>query len=176
MSNKEKKYLLLKAGISVYISVLITYFLFSNGFNFLNVNFDTFSIFIAGIAAAISSQTKKIDTIKVGYNRIYGTLVGSIIGFLATIVLNNLYVLRIPPILYIPLFAGLGTVISFYICQKIKGNPTQTVSAITFLGIIVLHSSGSTEDYIIGRFIATVIGVVTTHIVSIIIHKFLDEK
>ena len=65
----QKKHII-QTGFSVYFSVLITYFLFSNTISVGNISFDTFSIFIAGVTAAISSQVEDKDTYRVGTKRV----------------------------------------------------------------------------------------------------------
>ena len=161
----QKKHII-QTGFSVYFSVLITYFLFSNTISVGNISFDTFSIFIAGVTAAISSQVEDKDTYRVGTKRVYGTLSGSFVAFFITFLLNELYTTQIPVILYVPLLCGLGTTLIFYLFYSIKGSPTATVGSVALLGVLLQHPNGTTYEYIVGRFIATVIGVVFTLLVS----------
>ena len=161
----QKKHII-QTGFSVYFSVLITYFLFANSIYIGSIGFDTFSIFIAGVTAAICSQIEDKDTYEVGTKRIYGTLLGSIIAFFIAILLNELFTTQIPVIIYVPLLCGLGTSIIFYLFYAVKGSPTATVGSTTLLGVLLQHPNGTTYEYIVGRFIATVIGVVFTLLVS----------
>ena len=161
----QKKHII-QTGFSVYFSVLITYFFFANSIYIGSIGFDTFSIFIAGVTAAICSQVEDKDTYRVGTKRVYGTLSGSFVAFFITFLLNELYTTQIPVILYVPLLCGLGTTLIFYLFYSIKGSPTATVGSVALLGVLLQHPNGTTYEYIVGRFIATVIGVVFTLLVS----------
>ncbi len=166
MITTPQKVHIFKTGLSVYFSVLIMYFLFANAITVASISFDMFSVFVAGVTAGIASQIEDKDTYKVGTKRIYGTLLGSIIAFFIAILLNELFTTQIPVIIYVPLLCGLGTSIIFYLFYAVKGSPTATVGSTTLLGVLLQHPNGTTYEYIVGRFIATVIGVVFTLLVS----------
>ena len=180
MITYTQKIHILKTSLSVYFSVLVMYMLFANAVSIGPVSFDTFSIFIAGVTSAIASQIEDKDTYRVGTKRIYGTLLGSFVAFFISFLLHNLYATRIPVVIYVPLLCALGTALLFYFFYKVKGSPTATVGTVTLLGVLLQHPSGTTYEYIIGRFIATVIGVISTitisKIVTIIINRLFKKQ
>lgn len=155
-------------GISVYISVLITYYLASKNVSIYYLKFDKFAIFAAGISAALASQCEPIKSFKTGFDRVWATLLGIIIGYPAAKIIVYLY-LKFPyPLIFIPIISGIGTYLIFKLGYKILGLPTPLVGTVAFLGLVIQNPINTTELYAIGRFVATVIGVLIGVLVTVI--------
>lgn len=162
----------MEMGIAVYLAILFTYILASNHINIYFVEFDSFSIFSAGISAAIAIQLDKKQTILRGLDRIYGTILGMLIGYPITKLLLIIGGLYFPKMILIPLLAGIGTFIVHKLSYQMIGRPV-TVGTIALLGLLIQNPIGTTESYLFGRLIATIIGVLSALIVA---HTFVLIK
>ena len=166
-SSKQGNRHSLMVGISVYISVLVTYYLASKNVSIYYLKFDKFSIFAAGISSALASQCNTTKSFKTGFDRIWATLLGIIIGYPFAKIIVYLY-LKFPyPIIFVPIISGIGTYLIFKLGYKILGLPTPLVGTVAFLGLVIQNPINTTELYAIGRFVATLIGVLIGILVTL---------
>ncbi|WP_068268610.1 FUSC family protein [Caviibacter abscessus] len=156
----------LVVGVSVYVAVLITYYLASKNVSVYYLKFDKFAIFSAGISAAITSHYDGKKSTKTGFDRVWGTTLGIIIGYPATKLVMYCFTHFPYPLIFIPLIAGIGTYLIFKIGYKFLGIPTPSVGAVAFLGLVIQNPVNTTELYLFGRFTATLIGVIVAVLVA----------
>lgn len=104
--------------------------------------------FYCAIACVISLQDTVKGSMKVGFNRVKGTIVGGIIGFLFALIKPGE-----------PILCGIGVILTIYICNNLKISSV-TVSCITFLAIHLGVGTYNPMYYSIHRVIDTSVGVI----------------
>lgn len=114
------------------------------------------SLFYAGIAAAICAQIETEKTMKAGIGRIYGTIVGAILGVICFYFFpNNIITIVI------------GIFIIVYVSYKYLKTAQANIAAIVFLGIMLQIKPEETPlYYFFHRVIDTSLGVVIAVLVS----------
>lgn len=114
------------------------------------------SLFYAGIAAAICSQIEYKESVKHGIGRIYGTIVGAVLG--------------VTCYYYFPrsnLTITIGIFIIVFISYKYLKTSQANIAAIVFLGIMLEISPSKTPlFYFFNRVLDTSLGVVIAVFVS----------
>lgn len=114
------------------------------------------SLFYSSIAAAICSQIEYKSSLKQGIGRVYGTIVGAILGV-------SFYY-------YLPrniLAIGLGIFIIVFISYKYLKTSQANIAAIVFLGIMLeIQPQKTPVFYFIHRVADTSLGVVIAVFVS----------
>lgn len=112
-------------------------------------------IFYAAIASVIAMQSSVSDSFKAGKNRMKGTIVGAIIGFIfAFISPDNI------------LLCGIGIVILIFICNFLGWNKSVTISCIVFLAIMLNLNGRTPFLYSINRIIDTFMGITVAVLVN----------
>ncbi len=127
--------------------------------------------FIAAFAAIICMQPTYDQTFKSGLNRIFGTLIGGIVGY----VFLELFK-------YIPMYRSWWNIILgpmclllvIYICNMINKKPSVSIACIVLLCCIAQPSQGvnNTLTYVIQRVLVTIYGI----LITIGINRFLWPK
>lgn len=128
----------IKTGIGVMLCVLAGY---------LNLNIVDKTLY-AAIACIVCMQTTVKGSFIVGLNRLKGTFVGGLIGFIFALIRPG-----------DPILSCLGIVTTIYICNLLKVNKSITIACVVFCGI---HLGTGTVDpvyYSIHRIIDTSVGV-----------------
>jgi uncharacterized membrane protein YgaE (UPF0421/DUF939 family) len=106
------------------------------------------SPFYAAVASIISMQSSVKDSFKVGKDRLLGTFLGAVIGFLfALIAPQN------------PLLIGLGIVIIIYISNLLNWNNSISISGVVFISIMINLSAKTPLEYSFYRLLDTFIGI-----------------
>lgn len=127
----------IKTGIGVVISSILGFIATGNSLN-------------PSIACIISVQDSVSGSLEVGKNRMYGTVLGGIIGYLF--------------IFYYPgnsLLSGLGVILTIYLCNLLNLNSGASIAAITFLSVqIGFTVSEDALSYSINKVFENAIGVV----------------
>ena len=135
----------IKTGIAVMLCILLGRFLVQK-------------IFYCAIACVISVQDTVKGSMKAGLNRVKGTIVGGIIGFLFALIQPGE-----------PILCGIGIMLTIYACNLLKVNSV-VVSCVTFLAIHLGVGTYNPAYYSIHRVIDTsvgvVIGVVTNYLIA----------
>lgn len=158
--NKDKKIRFIgmrvtKTVIAVYTCFLISFF--REGLPFYSA-----------IAAILSMQTDSKDSFEVGKNRIKGTIIGGVYGFLAIILVNFIGVEIFGHIHYLVLSLFLIPII--YTNVHLKTYTSTYISCVVFLSITVAHGGDSIPMYFaLNRVIDTLIGIGVSWIINIII-------
>ncbi|CEN92754.1 membrane protein [[Clostridium] sordellii] len=135
----------IKTGIAVMICLLLGKFLVQK-------------LFYCAIACVISVQDTVKGSMKVGLNRVKGTIVGGIIGFLFALIQPGE-----------PVLCGIGIMLTIYTCNMLKISSV-VVSCVTFLAIHLGVGTYNPAYYSIHRVIDTsvgvIIGVVTNYLIA----------
>lgn len=102
----------IKTGIGVMICVLVGY---------LNIIDKTF---FAAVACIVSMQTTIKSSMTVGLNRLKGTFVGGLIGFLFALIKPG-----------DPILSCIGIITTIYICNILKINKSITIACVVYMVI-----------------------------------------
>lgn len=125
----------IKTGIAVMLCVLAGEFIVRNPM-------------YAGIGCLVSIQDTFKGSLKFGFNRVKGTAIGGLIGFISLFIAQNN-----------PIICGIGAMITVYICTNLKINSGIIVACVTFLSINLGNIDTTPMDYSLHRVLDTLIGV-----------------
>ena len=118
------------------------------------------NIMYAGVGCLVSIQDTVKGSFKLGLNRVKGTMIGGIIGYLSIIMYPNNHIA-----------CGIGSMITIYICNLYKINSGIIVSIVTFLSIYTEFITQSPEIYSIKRVWDTSMGVVIGIVVNYLVAR-----
>ena len=135
----------IKTGIAVIICVLVGNLILDN-------------TFFAVVACVISMQNTFKASLKTGINRISGTIVGGIIGFLFALISPGN-----------PILCGLGIMTTIYVCNLLGLRLGTNVAYVTFSAINLGVGTANPIQYSINRVIDTSVGV----LIGIIVNYFV---
>jgi uncharacterized membrane protein YgaE (UPF0421/DUF939 family) len=136
----------IKTGIAVMICILLGKYLVQK-------------LFYCAIACVISVQDTVKGSMKVGLNRVKGTIVGGIIGFLFALIQPGE-----------PILCGLGVMLTIYVCNMLKINSV-VVACVTFLAIHLGVGTYNPAYYSFHRVIDTSVGVIIGVVVNYLIAR-----
>ena len=140
----------IKTGIGVMLCVLLGY---------LNLNLVD-KTFYAAIACVVCMQTTVKGSFTVGINRLKGTFIGGLVGFLfALIDPGN------------PILSCLGIITTIYICNLIKINKSITIACVVYCAIHLGIGTADPVYYSVHRIIDTSIGVLIGIGVNYLIYR-----
>ncbi|GAA3649193.1 FUSC family protein [Asaccharospora irregularis] len=138
----------IKTGIGVLICVLIGY---------LNILDKTF---YAAIACVVCMQATVKGSLTVGLNRLKGTLIGGVIGFLFALIRPG-----------DPLLSCIGIIITIYTCNTLNINKSITIACVVYCAIHLGIGTADPVYYSIHRIIDTSIGVIVGVGVNYLIYR-----
>ena len=127
----------IKTGIGVMLCILVGYF------NIID------KTFFAAVACIVCMQTTVKSSLTVGLNRLKGTFIGGVVGFLFVLIRPGN-----------PILACLGIITTIYICNILKVNSSITIACVVFCAIMINIGSESPLEYSVHRIIDTSIGVI----------------
>ncbi len=127
----------IKTGIGVMICVLIGYIHIID------------NIFFAATACIVCMQTTVKSSLTVGLNRLKGTLVGGLIGFLFVLIRPGS-----------PVLACLGVITTIYVCNVLNIKNSITVASIVYCAIMLNIGTNNPLTYSLGRTWDTSMGVI----------------
>lgn len=127
----------IKTGIGVMICVLIGY---------LNIVDNTF---FAAAACIVCMQTTVKSSVTVGLNRLKGTFIGGLIGFLFVLIKPGN-----------PILSCLGVITTIYICNLLKVNNSITIACVVYCAIYLSIGDANPIAYSISRILDTSVGVI----------------
>ncbi|WP_296649099.1 FUSC family protein, partial [Romboutsia sp. 13368] len=144
----------IKTGIGVMLCILVGYF------NIID------KTFFAAVACIVCMQTTVKSSLTVGLNRLKGTFIGGIMGFLFVLIRPGN-----------PILACLGIIATIYICNILKVNSSITIACVVFCAIMINIGVESPLDYSIHRIIDTSIGIIIGVCVNYFIYrpKYLER-
>lgn len=138
----------IKTGIGVMICVLIGYFHIID------------NTFFAAAACIVCMQTTVKSSLKMGLNRLQGTLIGGIIGFIFVIIRPG-----------DPILSCLGIITTIYICNILKINDSITIACVVYCAIYLSIGDANPIAYSTSRIIDTSIGVIVGVAVNYFIYR-----
>lgn len=118
------------------------------------------SLFYASIAAAVVSQSCYREVFVLGIKRLYGTLVGAVVGILFSFYLPHEFI-----------YYAMGVTLIVFICNTLIKAPAN-MACIVFLAISTNLTDMSSEYYALHRILDTGIGVLSALIVAFIFRQF----
>lgn len=124
------------------------------------------SSYYASIAAVICMQSSVFDSFTTGKNRMKGTFIGAIVGFLFALVNpGNI------------LLCSIGVMIIIYICNIFKSTRSINIACVVFLAIMLNLQDQSPLYYSTFRLIETFIGIIVAVFVNYFIYppKYLES-
>lgn len=149
----------LKSAISVFLCLLVCFILGHT------------EPFFACIAAIICLQHTYDETMKEGYYRLLGTLLGGIIGYM---------ILKVSE--YIPLYTEgvymivtpLCVLLAIYVCNIINHTDAVSICCVVVLGILLDNNRGAYDTliYVVTRVINTSIGV----IIAVLVDRYIFPR
>lgn len=136
----------IKTAIAVFISII------------LSKLFKMEYPFYAAIAAIISMQSSVEESFRAGRNRMIGTLIGAVVGFICALINpGNAFV------------SAIGIVIVIYLCNLLKWKESSSIGGVVFLAIMLNLKGNSPLWYSINRLFDTFLGI----IVAIVVNYFI---
>ncbi len=126
----------IKTGIAVAICTLLARYLVHNPM-------------YAGVGCVVSVQDTVKGSFKLGFDRVRGTFIGGLVGFLCVLIKPG-----------DPIVAGLGIMAAIYICTTLNIKSGIVVSSVTFLLVHLGIIDSAPAHYAISRVIDTSVGVV----------------
>ena len=125
------------------------------------------SSFYACIAAVMCLTESYESSIKIGTNRMIGTIVGGSFGMLATIILSNYdtYILRTGIIF-------LFSILTIYVCTLLNKPGSVSIACIVLLANLLLNRDYSNYLYTFSRIIETFIGI----LIAVIVNAYILPK
>ncbi len=138
----------IKTGIAAFICALIGYTGIINN-----------SFFAIG-ACVVSMQNTIKDSYDAGFNRIKGTILGGIFGFMMVYIFDHNI-----------LIASIGLVLAIYVCNILKLQSSILVCAITYSSIAYTISTQNPFSYSFHRTLDTTLGVVIGVLINYTIYK-----
>ncbi len=158
----NKKYKLglraIKTAISVFLCLLIAFI------------FNRTDTLFASIAAIICLQPTYNETFNSGLQRLVGTLIGGVVGYLILLAIYKLPFKEITTLFVAPI--AILTVI--YICNVINQPSSVSISCIVVLSV-VMWPNGNISDsflYVVNRVLDTSMGIV----VAMLVNRFTFVK
>ena len=136
-----------KTGIAVSICTLLAQYLVENQM-------------FAGVGCVASVQDTVKGSLKLGFNRVKGTMIGGLVGFLCVMINPGN-----------PILAGLGIMTTIYSCTALGINSGIIVSSVTFLSIHLGIIDSNPAYYSIQRVMDTSVGVVIGVIINYVLAR-----
>lgn len=148
----------IKTAISVFLCLLIAYIL------------NRTDTLFASIAAIICLQPTYNKTFSSGLQRLVGTVIGGIVGYLILLTIYRLPFKEITTLLVAPI----AILIVIYICNFISQPASVSISCIVVLSV-VMWPDGNISDslmYVINRVLDTSMGI----IIAMLVNRFTFTK
>lgn len=136
-----------KTGIAVSLCTLLAQYLVENPM-------------FAGVGCVASVQDTVKGSLKLGFNRVKGTIIGGLVGFLCVLINPGN-----------PILAGLGIMTTIYSCTALRINSGIIVSSVTFLAIHLGIIDSNPAYYSVQKVIDTSVGVVIGVIINYVLAR-----
>ena len=136
-----------KTGIAVSLCTLLAQYLVQNPM-------------FAGVGCVASVQDTVKGSLKLGFNRVKGTMIGGLVGFLCVLISPG-----------DPILCGFGIMATIYGCTILGINSGIIVSSVTFLSIHLGIIEANPAYYSIHRVLDTSVGVVIGVIINYVLAR-----
>lgn len=137
----------IKTGLAVMICIIVSKYIVENPM-------------YSAVACIISMQDTVKGSFKAGLNRVKGTIIGGIIGYLSVLINPG-----------DPILCGLGAMLTIYLCNLFSLNNAITVASVTFVSIHTGIILSDPARYSIFRVIDTSIGVLVAIVINYLIAR-----
>ncbi len=137
----------IKTGLAVMVCIIVSKYMVENPM-------------YSTVACIISMQDTVKGSVKAGFNRVKGTIIGGIVGYLMVLLNPG-----------DPILCGIGAMITIYMCNLFKLNNAITVASVTFASIHMGVIVSDPARYSIFRVIDTSIGVLVAIVINYIIAR-----
>ncbi|WP_042276071.1 FUSC family protein [[Clostridium] dakarense] len=114
----------------------------------------------SAVACIISMKDTVTGSLNAGFDRIKGTIIGGIIGFLMVLIKPG-----------DPILCGLGVIATIYICNILKLNTAITVANVAFTSIYLGVIDSDPAIYSFHRIVDTSIGVITGVVINYLLAR-----
>lgn len=123
--------------------------------------------FFATIASVMCMQDTVENSLKIGTNRVLGTLLGGVLGLIF------LYFTRwIHAESFTPIITAIGVSFAIYLCNIIKKPAACAMSCLVLIAIMIAPTSSNPFIYAFKRTIETTLGI----IVAILVNKYIKPQ
>jgi len=136
----------IKTGLAVFVCVIIS--------RLLKLEYP----FYSAVAAVIAMQSSVEASFKAGKNRMLGTFLGAVIGYVFALIYHGNIILL-----------TLGVMAIIHICNLLKWKNAISIACVVFISIMLNDGHRDPLYYSINRLIDTFIGI----IVALIINRFI---
>lgn len=138
----------IKSGLGVMVCVLSSYIGLIN------------NTFFASMGCVVAMQTTLRGSWKAGFNRVRGTFVGGIVGFLLSLISPENAVL-----------ACLGIITAIYLCNLLDMNDSVVITCVVFCITYLNKATGHPVSYSLFRMLDTLVGVIIGIMVNYFIYR-----
>lgn len=122
-------------------------------------------VFYSCIAAILCIQPDSAGSVRIGKNRIVGTLIGGLCGM--ALLAGEPYLPVAKPLLHDAL-VSFGVIIVLYITVLLKKTNASYISCVVFLSIVVAHGAdGNPYQFALARMLDTLIGIGVSFLVNV---------
>lgn len=132
-------------------------------------------VFYSCIAAVLCVQQDSRDTLRVGKNRMEGTIIGGVIGMLTLVFMKYIFVNDNKLFCY--LLISLMIIPTIYTTIWLKKPSASYISCVVFLSITVSHGAdGNPYMFALMRMLDTFIGILVAYVVNLIYLPSIKES
>ncbi|VYU57263.1 FUSC family protein [Clostridium tertium] len=124
----------------------------------------------AAIAAVICMQDTVENSLRIGKNRLIGTLLGGVLGLILLSTVNFFSLMA-----FLPIVTSLGVIIIIYCCNVIKKPAACSIASIILIGILVSNGYDDPLMYSIRRTVETAFGVVVAILINMYVNPPEDK-
>lgn len=127
---------------------------------------------IACSTTIICMKDTVFNSYKSGVDRLVGTLIGGVVGFVFLLIRQHFALLPTEALL-----VGIGIVLVIYLCTLLKkSDSTAVIACIVFLAIVIGVSDMPAYLYAINRMVDTFVGIVVALLVNINIYPMEETE
>ncbi len=146
---------MVKSCLAVFVCLLLSSLLFKGT-----------SGFYVAIAAVLCIQPDVHGSIRIGMNRLFGTVVGALYGLLTMLLVNQFPDML--PLLRMALFS-LVVLLCIYTNVVVKSPDSSYITCVIFLSIVLAsYARADLLQYVTSRFLETALGVLVAIVINLI--------
>lgn len=123
--------------------------------------------FYACIAAVICMKDTVESSIKIGKDRMIGTITGACVGIVLTFIARSFSLIKFQGII-----TGIGIILTIYLLNILKKNSSVVIACIVCIAIMTNLHGRTPYSYAINRVIDTFIGIIIALIINNYIYKY----
>lgn len=120
--------------------------------------------FFAAIASIMCMQDTIEHSLKIGTNRVVGTLIGGLLGLIFLYLTRWMHAEALTPFI-----TSIGVVIAIYLCNLLNKPAASAMSSLVLIAIMIAPTTSNPFVYASKRTIETILGI----IVAILVNKYI---